>query len=132
MEATYGSYATFEHGVFGQSVYHSHVHFIPFRGEIGEIIPEGQKAYSLLSDISQLQEYYQKDGGYLFVSIGAQAWAVDSGLTTPRFFRKRFAEAINRVEREDWKAIHGNTVLMRRINSENKQVQKKWKAFMNV
>lgn len=129
MESAYGSYAVFEHGVFGQSVYHSHVHFIPFRGGIDEIIPEGTEAYVAISDISKLKEYYQKDGGYLFVSIGKEVWVVDPKLTTPRFFRKRFAGALGREEREDWKAMHNDDMTMKQIGNENKQVQIKWKAL---
>ena len=41
VERQYGYVATFEHGNIGQTIYHSHVHILPFKGSILDIVPEG-------------------------------------------------------------------------------------------
>src|SRR3989338_2433829 len=38
---TYGSVSTFEHGIVGQTVFHAHVHLLPYADTPGKIVPEG-------------------------------------------------------------------------------------------
>ena len=35
----YRTVSTFEHGIFGQTVFHSHIHYLPFKGESTDIVP---------------------------------------------------------------------------------------------
>src|SRR6185369_2276572 len=58
---TYGSVATFEHGKFGQTVYHSHVHVLPFTGTLEQIVPEGAAHAEPLADISGLKQRFDRD-----------------------------------------------------------------------
>jgi diadenosine tetraphosphate (Ap4A) HIT family hydrolase len=70
----YGSVSTFEHGKFGQTVFHSHVHFMPFNGKPTNIIPEGEDKLTVIDDLSKLKDELEKDGGYLFFSIEDNKW----------------------------------------------------------
>ncbi len=70
-----------EHGVFGQSVKHAHMHAIPSSGEgysniniINELVlPAIQKLkmpYVKMNDFSDLQKIYKEDGQYLYFEQG--------------------------------------------------------------
>lgn len=123
----YGSIAVFEHGVFGQTVYHSHIHYLPFTGGVEDIVPEGENNYAQLNKLSDLQRLYQKEGGYLFFSIGNSMWTVNTDLAKPRFFRDRFAVALGHPERGSWKDMHHNAAMMATADKENRNVQEAWK-----
>ncbi|MDB5171110.1 MAG: hypothetical protein JWO35_804 [Candidatus Saccharibacteria bacterium] len=126
VQVQYGSVATFEHGVFGQTVFHSHIHFLPFTGSPDDIVPEGAEKRTPLADLSELQELYKGQGGYLFFSIGKDMWTVDTDLAEPRFFRDRFASAIGHPERGSWKEMHQNAETMEIVEKENLSVQENW------
>ena len=122
----YGSVSTFEHGKIGQSVFHSHVHILPFKGEPTAIVPEGLEHCTPLSKIEDLRSLYLRQGQYLFFSIENRKWTVDTALAAPRFFRDRFAAALGRPERGDWKEMHVNTELMAAGKTENTRMKSLW------
>jgi diadenosine tetraphosphate (Ap4A) HIT family hydrolase len=150
----YGSVASFEHGRIAQTVFHSHVHLLPlnqirlrrngsgfrptrfkcgappFSGDESLIIPEGKDKLRRLKNISQLRKIFQKEGQYLFFSIGDRFWSVDLSLGKPRFFRDRFAKALGRAERGNWKEMHENPKIMAEVNQEIKNLKRCWsKSF---
>ena len=125
---TYGTVSSFEHGVIGQTVFHAHVHVLPYNGEPTDIVPEGMK-YLRVFPVGQLRKAYKKEGKYLFLSIGNRSWIVNSGLGQPRFFRDRFAQVLGVRERGDWKSMHNNAALMQKVTKENESVQVKWKKW---
>lgn len=124
--------STFEHGKFGQTVYHSHIHLLPYKGSPFEIIPEGESNLNKFDDLSELKKIYQKDGGYLFFSIGNDQWIVDKTLTAPRFFRDRFANALGRPERGNWKKMSKNKDLLKIADKENKNTKKRWIKYLDT
>jgi len=126
LNAEYGSVATFEHGKIGQTVFHSHVHLFPFRGNESAIVSEGKDKLKHLNSISQLREIFMKDGQYLFFSINNKAWVVDISIGVPRFFRDRFAKALGTSERGDWKKMHQNKKIMTEINEETQNLKQQW------
>lgn len=121
----YGSIATFEHGKIGQTVFHSHIHLMPFTGAVEQIIPEGNQKLQTLESISTLSDIYQAEGQYLFVSIGEKMWVVDSSLGVPRFFRDRFARVLNKLERGNWKELRKNSILLQECHEDNVRCQAK-------
>lgn len=127
---TYGSVSSFEHGNFGQTVFHSHVHLLPFKERPTDIVTEGEKNLFKIYNLSELKNIYKKDGGYLFFSIGDQLWIVNKALAIPRFFRDRFAKVLGRFDRGNWKEIRGNKKLMEESKIMNEETQKKWKLFV--
>ncbi len=117
----FGSVATFEHGNIGQTVFHSHVHLLPFQGTCKDIVPE--TALTRLDTIEQIVTLFKQEGKYLFFSIDQQKWIVDTALGVPRFFRDRFAKALGCHERGDWKAIRKEHRLMEICAEENRRCQ---------
>ena len=127
----YGSVAVFEHGKFGQTVFHSHIHYLPFTGQPEEIIPEGKDRLRPLEKLEGLREVYRKEGGYLFFMIGEKMYTVDPALSAPRFFRDRFANALHVPERGDWKAMHEDTLIMGSVHQACQDAQTRWKSYFN-
>jgi diadenosine tetraphosphate (Ap4A) HIT family hydrolase len=122
----YGSVATFEHGVLGQTIFHSHIHLLPFANEPEKIIPEKQEHLIPLKSLGELATIFRKSKGYLFFSINDRMWTVDPMLAAPRFFRDRFAQALGVQERENWKVFHNDAALMEIAKKENLSLKKKW------
>lgn len=123
----YGCVSTFEHGKIGQTVFHSHVHFLPYAGNPMTIVPEGRDHLVALPSFVELQKLYEHYGRYLFFSIGELAWVVDPSFAAPRFFRDRFAAALGRPERGNWKEMHVNDELMSEAQKENAKVRALWR-----
>jgi diadenosine tetraphosphate (Ap4A) HIT family hydrolase len=122
----FGSVATFEHGKIGQTVFHSHIHLLPFQGSAEQIIPEGSDKCRPLQMMEELVEIFQKEGQYLYFSINQQQWTVDTSLGAPRFFRDRFAAALGCQQRADWKATAKNPQLMAIGKEENERCRSKF------
>ncbi|NMB83664.1 HIT domain-containing protein [Candidatus Roizmanbacteria bacterium] len=118
--------SSFEHGIFGQTVFHSHVHYLPFKGRPDEIVAEGKDNYFSIDNFEELKKLFKQDGGYLFFSIGSKKWSVNKNLAAPRFFRDRFAKALDRSERSNWKIFHNDNRLMELGKKENEIVMGKW------
>jgi histidine triad (HIT) family protein len=124
----YGSIAAFEHGKIGQTVFHSHVHIFPFGGDFDSIIAEGKSFASPLEEIDGLVDIYRKDGRYLFLSIGGERWTIDPKLGEPGFFLSRFARAMGKPDRADWKTMSLNDKLMRQVSREIAKFSQLWSA----
>lgn len=129
LRTTYGKASAFEHGKIGQTVFHSHVHFLPWEGEFIYIIPEGKQHMSSLAQLGDLRTVFAKDQLYLFLAIGDEQWLVNTTLGTPRFFRDRFAKVLGNPLRGDWKSMRENPVLMQEAESEIANLEKNWSAY---
>ena len=125
----YRTVSSFEHGIFGQTVFHSHIHYLPFKGKPTDIVSEGNQYLKKLNNLSDLRSLIRKEKGYLFFSINRNLWAVDKSLTAPRFFRDRFARALGRPERGNWKKMHNDQNLSKQAKLDALRTQTKWKYF---
>lgn len=125
---TYGSVSIFEHGRFGQTVFHSHVHLLPFAGNPVAIIPEGEDRLEPLKSLKDLHARDERDDGYLYFDIEGEAWTVDVKLAAPRFFRDRFGAAVGHPERGNWKALQTNPHAAAELASECEALAAKWRA----
>lgn len=126
IKSGYGEVASFEHGIIGQTVFHSHVHLFPYKGDETTIFPEGKEKLKRINNISQLREIFLKDGRYLFFSIQNRLWLIDVSIGAPRFFRDRFAKALRSPERGDWKKMHKNRKTMAEVSQEIKNLKWRW------
>jgi len=131
IEKSYGTVATFEHGKVGQTVFHSHIHLLPSNGKPEDIVPEGKEYFTKIANIQNVRKIYQRDGKFLFFSIGNQNWVVNTTLSTPRFFRDRFARGLGRPERGNWKEMAIDEEVTAAANLENQACKKKWRTFFN-
>lgn len=125
----YGKISTFEHGKTGQTVFHSHVHLLPFVGKVQNIIQEGQLYLKKIYHLSSLREIYQKEKAYLFFSLDKDFWLVDIKLGKSRFFRDRFALALGRPERGNWKEMSRNTEVMLTVSEEINNLINRWQQY---
>jgi len=127
IKKTYGSVSSFEHGKIGQTVFHSHIHILPFDGLSTQIVLEGENNLKLFNDFSYLKSIYEKEGKYLFFSIGDKKWVVNTNLGATRFFRDRFAKALGNPKRGNWKEMANDKEIMEKAHFEIKELQQKWK-----
>ena len=128
VKSNYRSESVFEHGGFGQTVFHSHIHILPFKDKPEAIVPEGNRYIRRLENFEDLKKLYNEEGGYLLFTTAQDMWTVDPKLTTPRFFRDRYAKALGRPERGNWKEAHDNEQLMQAFDQECKALQLKWRT----
>lgn len=126
LKREYGSYAAFEHGVTGQTVSHAHFHLLPFKGKIGDIVPE-KEALRELAEISELRRLYHQKGKYLFIQLNEKLWCVDTKIGFPRIFRDRIAAALGHPERGDWKKAEENRKLMKEFAADVRELEAKWR-----
>lgn len=129
LKTNYGSAASFEHGIIGQTVFHSHIHLLPFTGKTEDIVPEGSNRIKPLHSLFDLNEIFEKEKGYLFFSIQDKMYVVDRILGAPRFFRDRFAKALGEVERGNWKTMKDKKNLMEKAEVEIESLISKWNSF---
>lgn len=127
LKKEYQVMSSFEHGVIGQTVFHSHVHLLPFQGEPEIIVPEGQTNLIPIIQLASLLKTFKKEGKYLFFSIDRKMWLVQTSLGVPRFFRDRFARALGTPERGDWKQMEQNQEIMKQAQEDIIKLEKKWK-----
>lgn len=128
VEEHYGRAAWFEHGVLGQTVFHSHVHVLPYDGGVRELVPEGNDAISTVEEARDLRWLYEAQQGYLAVCVGDEVSIVDEELAEPRFFRTRFAEALGAPERADWRNVTDPAEL-KAMDEEVRALGERWSAF---
>jgi diadenosine tetraphosphate (Ap4A) HIT family hydrolase len=126
---TYGSVSSFEHGKMGQTVFHSHIHILPFNGSPTKIVPEGENNLTPFTDFSYLKSIYEKEDKYLYFSILDKKWIVDTKLGAPRFFRDRFAYSLGVPDRGNWKEMDSNVETMKKAVFELTELQRKWKSY---
>jgi diadenosine tetraphosphate (Ap4A) HIT family hydrolase len=122
----YGSFAVFEHGIAGQTVFHAHMHFLPFEGSLGDIIPE-RDSIERIKSIDDIRTLFLKNGKYLFLQINKNFFSVNTKIGKPKFFRDRFAKALGRPERGDWKGMDKNRELMKKSLNEIEKLKGEWK-----
>lgn len=94
----------FEHGIAGQTVPHAHLHAVPGRAAILDILSTGRYAIAL-RDWAEVRRYHQTAGPYLYFEQDGQAWLI-SGTSVPAgFVRHLAARALGVPERADWRGI---------------------------
>jgi diadenosine tetraphosphate (Ap4A) HIT family hydrolase len=130
LNTQHGVCSSFEHGKLGQTVFHSHVHYLPFRGNAADIVPEGMQTLTKLLRIEDVQDIFRERGGYLYFSIGEEKWVVAPALAAPGFFRDRFARALGKPERGDWKKVRADAELRAMSEKYNTATQERWRKFV--
>lgn len=126
IDGNYGPVCGFEHGKVGQTVFHSHVHLLPCKCKETDIIFEGPDKLKEINDFKNLKTIFENDGQYLFFSVSGDKYVVDCSIGAPRFFRDRFANALDCSERADWKEMHSHRTLMQEAEIENASLISKW------
>lgn len=126
----YGSVSSFEHGKIGQTVFHAHVHLLPYDGRLEKIIPENK--FKAIQKLSDLRTVFAQNKEYLFFSIGKNFWVVEPTVAFPGFFRQRFAQALKRTERGDWRRWRYHGTISRQADIEINNLVERWKTTMSA
>jgi len=71
-EAYHTPSLAWENGVFGQTVYHAHLHLIPIRTEAIPPEVEALEALSPIAGRQPVREHFAAAGGYRYVEVGGQ------------------------------------------------------------
>lgn len=127
----YGLIAVFEHGIVGQTVFHAHMHFLSFSGNIEDIIAE-INSIQKINSLSKIRTEFKKTGKYLFVEIANKKYLIDIKLAHIGFFREKFAIALNTKKRADWKMARNDEKLMKDFKNDVSDLRKKWKTVNNI
>ncbi|MCK4729768.1 MAG: HIT domain-containing protein [Candidatus Aenigmarchaeota archaeon] len=124
----YGPTAVFEHGVTGQTVFHAHTHFFPYKGTTNSIIPQDY-ALKKIDSFHDIKKEFDEKNKYLFLENNNEMYMVDTDLGYPRFFREIFAKLLNVEERANWKKTMENEELMRQFKTDIKELTAKWRKY---
>lgn len=108
----YGGVSSFEHGIFGQSVFHSHIQLVPVSFSSENIITEGSDYYAPLGNMNNLRNALGSEGGYLYFTNNSGGWLANKNLSSSGFFGRRFANALGCPERGDWRAMNADPNIM--------------------
>ncbi len=122
----YGSVAIFEHGIIGQTVFHAHTHFFPFKGKTNEII-EDSSILRKIESLDSVKTEFISAGKYLFFENNDEMFLVDTIVGYPRFFRDIFAKLLGAESRGNWKTTEKSEELMKTFDKEISSLEKKWK-----
>lgn len=118
--------ATFEHGACAQTVFHSHMHFLPFAGNLEQVIAQDEKRTDL-GGMEDLKSIFERDGHYLFLSQGKTRQLIETRNPIKAFFRVRFAHALGAPEREHWHVMKNDASVMQKAHCEIENLGEKWR-----
>lgn len=127
----YGDAGIFEHGIVGQTVFHTHAHFLPFWRTEKEIVPE-RNSMRAISKLDSIKDEFKKQGKYLFIGLNKKKWLVKTNIGYPRIFRDRFANLLNATERSNWKMARNNQKLMKNFAKDIQHLEKKWNKYFKI
>ncbi len=102
----------FEHGIYGQSISHAHMHIIPIKSghynlkNIKENFFKGLKS-TKIENFSKLADIFREEGSYLYLKENGQNWVFHTkdAPNGKYIFRKQFANFTGLHGLSDWKAM---------------------------
>lgn len=102
----------YEHGIYGQSINHAHLHFLPSKNEyytlenIKENFFKSMKS-TQIDNTLQIREVFQREGSYFYLEQEGKKWIFHTkGLEEGKFtFRKEFAKLTGLHGLTDWQKM---------------------------
>jgi len=102
----------YEHGVYGQSIKHAHLHFLPSRNNyynfknIKENIFKSLKS-ARIDNMFQIADVFKKEGSYFYLEQNGRKWVIHTkGREEGKFtFRKEFARLTGLYALEAWQTM---------------------------
>lgn len=109
---TFNEPIIYEHGVYGQSIKHAHLHFLPSSSShynldnIKENIFKSLKS-TRIDDMSQIADVFKNEGSYFYLEQNGKKWVIHTkGQEEGKFtFRKEFTRLTGLYALEDWQTI---------------------------
>lgn len=98
----------FEHGGIGQTIFHAHMHVIPFPMEKEEKVFDAYRndfpINRRLNSLKDLQQVWKKDGMYLFYEVNDHKFSFFTHIM-PMYARIVVANALDTPERANWRTM---------------------------
>ena len=123
LKSNFSEPIVYEHGIYGQSINHAHLHFLPRKNEyfdlsnIREVLFNGLKSTSI-ANMEQIADIHAKEGSYFYLEVdGGKLVYHTKGKEEGKYiFRKEFARLTGLKGIEDWRSM----------NEEDKQRGREW------
>lgn len=112
----------YEHGIYGQTVKHAHIHFLPFKTNLFILENIGKKIFTSLKstqidNIFQMINIFERDGSYIYLEENSKKQIFHTkGLQEGYNFRKEIARLTG---------LHG-LARWQSIDEEEKQRNNEW------
>lgn len=113
----------YEHGVYGQTINHAHLHFLPTKNEFYKMgnIKKGlfkDLRSTRINDMFQIIDIFEKEGPYFYLEENDKKWVFHTkGLPEKKYtFRKEFARLTGLHGLKEWQ----------NMDEEEKQRNKGW------
>lgn len=98
----------FEHGGIGQTIFHAHMHVIPFPPEkedkVFEVYRKDFPINRRLASLKDLKDVWKKDGMYLYYEVNDHKFAFYTHIV-PMYARIVVANALGTPERANWRTM---------------------------
>ena len=123
LKSSFSAPIMYEHGIYGQSIYHAHLHFLPKESQhynlknIKENLFIGLKPFKI-NHFLELKEIFKEDGSYFYLDVDGKEWAFRTK-DQPEgkySFRKEFARITG---------MHG-LVNWQTMSEKEKEKNKEW------
>lgn len=102
----------YEHGLYGQSINHAHLHFLPSRNNYYNLENIKENIFKILKstridDMFQIRDVFKKEGSYFYLEQNGKRWVIHTkGQEEGKFtFRKEFARLTGLYALESWQAM---------------------------
>jgi len=98
-----------EHGIEGQTIFHAHLHCLPFNQSLLNIITQqlGNK-YTLIKNLSQLKKEFKRLEKYFYYQENNKSYVFEVGRLSPGYIRILFANTLNCPQKANWKTANPN------------------------
>jgi len=110
VESNFSKPIIYEHGVYGQSINHAHIHFIPNQANLYKLENINNKIFTDLKstkveDISLIRDVFKKQGSYFYLEENKEKWIFyTKDLPEGKYnFRKEFVRMTGLNGLSDWK-----------------------------
>jgi len=129
----YDEFVMFEPGLNGQSVFHSHIHFLPGSYSISKALQIMGFTIVALAKVEELIDFYKKHGNYLFWLENNQMFVcVDEEIKTkinPSFFRHLIAGQLMKSDKIDWKKYESDKVQFQEARQNVEKLIDSWRGI---
>jgi diadenosine tetraphosphate (Ap4A) HIT family hydrolase len=89
LREVYGTPAlAWENGVFGQTVFHAHLHLLPIRAERFPVELDEQREITRIESWQPVRRHYEHHGGYRYMELGSDRRLIAQGESTLQAVRR--------------------------------------------
>lgn len=123
-------FVMFEPGFAGQTIYHAHIHFLPGKFYIEQVVKTYGIAFEEIKELSNVIGKYKKHGRYfLWLTDGKMFMAFpEKELPRNSFFRTLVASQLLKSNLADWTKISDNKEYVKQSRQQIKELKNSWET----